>query len=219
MNLTPERRQRIKDITNRRQVGLTVILENVHDVHNIGAVMRSCDAVGIHEIFVLYTESHLDEDRLTLGKRSSAGTRKWIDVHFFRDRDHCFETVRRSYSSIQCAMLIPESQNLWNLDLSESIALLFGNERDGVSPESMALSDGSFYIPMAGMVQSLNISVACAVTLFEAFRQRSEKGYYESNNPAPLQFQEKLLESYLSRQDVSNYGKDISAKEADSPTK
>lgn len=219
MNLTPERLQRIKDITNRRQVGLTIILENVHDVHNIGAVMRSCDAVGIHEIFVLYTESHLDEDRLTLGKRSSAGTRKWIDVHLFRDRNRCFEAVRRNYSSIQCAMLIPDSQNLWSLDLSASTALLFGNERDGVSAESMALADGSFYIPMAGMVQSLNISVACAVTLFEAFRQRSEKGYYESNNPAPQQFQRDLLESYISRQDVSNYGKDISTKEADSPTK
>lgn len=219
MNLTPERLQRIKDVTDQRQLGLTVILENVHDVHNIGAVMRSCDAVGIHEIFVLFTEPHLDEERLQLGKRSSAGTRKWIDVHYFRDRNQCFTVVRQSYSRIQCAMLMPEAATIWDMDLTQSTALLFGNEHDGVTPESRALSDGAFYIPMAGMVQSLNISVACAVTLFEAFRQRTAKGYYGEMNPTPTEFRDKLMESYLSRQDVTDFGKDISVNEAESPSK
>ena len=219
MNLTNERSDRIKEVVWNRQSNLTVILENVHDVHNISAVMRSCDAVGIAEIYVLYTEPQLREDRLILGKRSSAGTRKWVDVHYYRDRNQCFQDVRKKYGSVLSAMLITDSKNLWNLDLCSSAALLFGNERDGVSGESLALSDGSFYIPMAGMVQSLNISVACAVTLFEAFRQRAGKGYYGKTNPAPPPFHAELLESYLNRQDISDFGKDISAKDLESPLK
>ncbi|MCF8236718.1 MAG: RNA methyltransferase [Saprospiraceae bacterium] len=219
MNLTPERLARITEVTKRRQIGLTIILENVHDTHNIGAVMRSCDAVGIHEIYVLYTEEHLTEERLTLGKRTSAGTRKWVDIHYFRDRQACFEAVRKTYPSVRCAMLSPDATSLYDLDLTQSTALLFGNERDGVSSESSAMADGDFYIPMAGMVQSLNISVACAVSLFEAYRQRDALGYYQENNPAPPEFQSNLLESYLSRQDISNYGKDISPKDDESPLK
>ncbi len=219
MNLTPERKARIEAVTKRRQVGLTIILENVHDTHNIGAVMRSCDAVGIFELFVLYTEPHLTEDRLTLGKRTSAGTRKWVDIHYFRDRQACFDAVRKNYPSIRCAMLSPEATSLYHLDLAQPTALLFGNERDGVSPESRALADGDFYIPMAGMVQSLNISVACAVSLFEAYRQRDALGYYQEQNPAPPEFQSNLLDSYLSRQDISNYGKDILPKDEESSLK
>ncbi len=219
MNLTPERLIRIQEVVKRRQVGLTVILENVHDTHNIGAVMRSCDAVGIHEIFVLYSEPQLSEDRLTLGKRTSAGTRKWVDVHFFRDRQACFDAVHKDYPTVRCAMLSSEATSLYKLDLTQPTALLFGNERDGVTPESSALADGDFYIPMAGMVQSLNISVACAVSLFEAYRQRETVGYYQHNNPAPAEFRSNLLESYLSRQDISNFGKVISPKDEESPLK
>ena len=213
MNLTPERLKRIEDVASKRQAGLTVVLENVHDTHNIGAVMRSCDAVGIHEIFVLYTEPQLTEEKLIIGQRTSAGTRKWIDVHFYRDRQVCFAAIRKSYSLILGAMLSVDASQLWDLDLTKPTAFLFGNERDGVSPESLSMCDGEFYIPMARMAQSLNISVACAVTLFESYRQRDAAGFYSEKNPASEQFQQNILDSYLSRQDISNYGRVISPKE------
>ncbi|MEL6924375.1 MAG: TrmH family RNA methyltransferase, partial [Bacteroidota bacterium] len=83
--MTPERAAKFRRVIRRRQPNLTVILENVHDPHNIGAVLRSCDSVGIAEIFVLYTDPRLDVDRLELGKRSSSGARRWVDVHFYKE--------------------------------------------------------------------------------------------------------------------------------------
>ena len=73
-----------------RQANLTVILENVHDIHNIGAVLRSCDSIGIREFYVLYSDPRLNQDELLLGKRASSGARKWVDVHFFTETKACF---------------------------------------------------------------------------------------------------------------------------------
>ena len=81
--MTEDRVNRFKEVVRQRQSNLTVILENVHDHHNIGAVLRTCDSVGIKEIFVLYTEPQLDQENLILGARASSGARKWIDVNFY----------------------------------------------------------------------------------------------------------------------------------------
>jgi tRNA (guanosine-2'-O-)-methyltransferase len=196
MRITPERVARIGEVAARRQLDLTIILENVHDPHNIGAVLRSCDAVGVREIFVLYTEPQLTEERLKVGKRTSAGARKWVDIHYYRDVQACFELVRSRYQRILSAMPSDEAMGLWALDLLQPTALLLGNERDGISPAARALCDGDFVIPMAGMARSLNISVACAVSLYEAFRQRQVAGYYD-RQPSPEH--ELLLGNYLER--------------------
>ena len=89
--MTPEREEKFEKVVAQRQFDLTVILENVHDPHNIGAVLRSCDSVGIREIFVLYTDDKLTEEKLTIGKKSSSGARKWVDVHYFTDVEKCFK--------------------------------------------------------------------------------------------------------------------------------
>lgn len=199
--MTPERMAKFKDVAARRQPDLTVVLENVHDPHNISAVLRSCDSVGIREIFVLYTDPGLDEDRLELGKRSSAGARKWVDVHFYSDARACFGRVRQRYSRILSTHLDEEAIPLYDLDLSTPVALLFGNERDGVSAEALAYSDGNFTIPQVGMSASLNISVACAVTLYEAFRQRWLQGRYTDRLPMDEAGQEAQFRDYLRRDD------------------
>ena len=186
-------------VADCRQGNLTVILENVHDPHNIGAVMRSCDSVGIPEIYVLYTEPQLTRERLILGKRTSAGTRKWVDVHFFTDPEACFRAVRQRYDTILCTHLGASSRSLFELDLTASVALLFGNERDGVSQNALAQADGNFLIPHAGMAESLNISVACAVTLYEAYRQRLVKGFYENNPTTSPTEKEILFKTYVQR--------------------
>lgn len=196
--MTPERLAKFKRTVAHRQFDLTVILENVHDSHNIGAVLRSCDSVGINEVFVLYTEEQLQKDILELGKRTTAGTRKWIDVHYYTDADACFSAVRERYDYIYATHLSSTAKGLYDLDLTQRVALLFGNERDGVSEDALARSDGNFVVPQVGMAESLNISVACAVSLYEAYRQRYRAGQYK-----PHSLEEKsraaLLDEYLAR--------------------
>jgi tRNA (guanosine-2'-O-)-methyltransferase len=175
-----EREQKIRAVIRQSQPDLTVVLENINDPLNISAVMRSCDAVGIREIFVVYTKRYLDKRGLRLGKRTSAGTFRWIDVYVFEDLEECFHRVRERYGRILATSLGEEAVSLYELDLAQPTALLFGNEDEGVSAEALALADGNFLIPQSGFAESLNISVACAVSLFEARRQRTAKGFYDA---------------------------------------
>jgi tRNA (guanosine-2'-O-)-methyltransferase len=192
--MQPTREQKIRSVIRQSQPDLTVILENIFDPLNISAVLRSCDAVGIREVFVVYTRQYLDKRGLILGKRTSGGTFKWIDVYHFEDLEECFGRVRRRYGRI-LATLPPgkDTPSIYECELSEPVALLFGNEDDGVSTEALALCDGSFTIPQVGFAESLNISVACAVTLFEARRQRSVRGFYDRNPKLTGEQQEMLF--------------------------
>lgn len=174
--LTDERQSRIEHVLNRRQNDLTVVLENVNDPHNIAAVLRTCDAVGIMEIFVLNTTintyKHFDD-------RKSSSANKWMIVHQYTDVNSCFEHVKKQYGTIYSTYLDEHSKDLYALDLTQSVALVFGNERNGLSKETLAYCDGNFVIPQSGIIQSLNISVACAVSLYEAYRQKSSSGHYD----------------------------------------
>ena len=200
--MTPERKAKFERVIAQRQYDLTVILENVHDPHNIGAVLRSCDSVGIHEIFVLYTDTALTEENLAAGKSSSSGARKWVDVHYYTNVDKCFKAVKRKYNKVFCTHLSSDARMLYDLDLTQSMALLFGNEHDGVSEASLKYCDGNFLIPQMGMVKSLNISVACAVSLYEAARQRMEKGFYKDNPTAGDKQKKALYEEYVKRHEL-----------------
>ena len=183
MRISPERRLKLEQVAANRQFDLTVVLENVHDTHNIAAIMRSCDCVGVHEIYVLYTEPQLNEQRLKIGSKTSGGASRWIPVRYFRDVNACIQAVKERYAKVLCAMPSSGATSLWDLDLKGSMALVFGNERDGISAELRELTDGDFIIPMSGMAMSLNVSVACALTLYEAFRQRTLAGAYGREFP------------------------------------
>ncbi|MBK8555577.1 MAG: RNA methyltransferase [Lewinellaceae bacterium] len=186
----------MRTVIRQSQPDLTVILENINDPLNISAVMRSCDAVGIREIFAVYTKNYLDKRGLRLGKKTSAGTFRWIDVYVFEDLEECFRRVRERYSRILATHLGTESKSVYDLDLSQPTALLFGNEDEGVSAEALALADGNFNIPQAGFAESLNISVACAVTLYEARRQRNMKGFYDNHPKLNAEQQEQLFQRW-----------------------
>lgn len=174
--MTNERRQKIESVLLKRQNDLTVVLENVFDPHNISAVMRSCDAVGIQEIYVLNTKIPLHKK---WGARSSSSAAKWLTVHQFDNAEECFAKLRSRYSTILTTHLSTDAVSLYRLDLTRPVALVFGNEHSGVSEEIIKLADGNFIIPQVGMIRSLNISVACAVSLYEAFRQKQVAGHYE----------------------------------------
>ena len=173
--MTQERLQKMDQVLRQRQKNLTVVLEDVHDPHNISAVLRSCDSVGVHEI---YTVNSITPTPHKLGKRTSAGTRKWIEVHSFDNIASCMTTVKANYEHIFATHLGEQAKELYNLNLTGSVALVFGNEAFGLSEEMLSYTTGNFIIPQMGMAQSLNISVACAVSLYEAYRQRKAAGAY-----------------------------------------
>jgi tRNA (guanosine-2'-O-)-methyltransferase len=175
--MTPERSEKLIKVLHQRQAGLTVVMENVLDPHNISAVMRTCDAVGVQDIYILNTKIPRHDK---FGIKSSSSALKWLTIHEFDDVGACFETLRKNYSLILTTHLSSESVNLYSIDFLKSTALVFGNEHDGVSEEVRLLADGNFIIPQMGIIQSLNISVACAVSLYEAFRQKSIAGHYRS---------------------------------------
>ncbi len=185
-----KREVKIRNLIRKRQIHFSVILENVTDPHNIGAVMRTCDAVGITEIFLINT---LDaEKNMVLGKRASSGARKWVDVYEFVDLKVAFDFIKnKGYEDIWATRIVENSKSLYEIDFTQKIALLFGNEHKGLSDEASSYATGNFVIPQVGMVQSLNISVACAVSLYEGYRQRSVAGMYD--HPALSESEQELI--------------------------
>ncbi|MCO5291245.1 MAG: RNA methyltransferase [Chitinophagaceae bacterium] len=173
--MTEERKTRLKNVIARRQQDLAIVLENVFDPHNISAVMRTCDSVGVQDIYILNTKIPRHKK---WGPRSSSSAAKWLSIHQFANAEECFKILKNRYQKVFTTHLSSDAVDLYKMDLTQSVALVFGNEHSGVSEEIRALADGNFVIPQAGIIQSLNISVACAVTLYEAFRQRNLVGHY-----------------------------------------
>jgi len=175
--MSSERRlAKLESVIRHRQPDLTVILENIHDPHNVSAILRSCDAVGIMEVQLVYTTEEFPK----LGKKSSASAKKWVDHRNFEGVSECFTKLHNEGYVVYATHLGKRTTPLYELDLTKKVALAFGNEHRGVSDEASELADGNFVIPMFGMIQSLNVSVACAVSLFEAVRQRMLAGRYDT---------------------------------------
>lgn len=176
--MTTERFERLTNVLNKRQPDITVVLENVFDPHNISAVMRTCDAVGVQDIYIL--NNKIPPHKKWSAKTSSSAA-KWLTIHQFTDPAACFLELRKHYKKIYTTHLSADAVSLHQLNLTEPVALIFGNEHSGVSDEIIAMADGNFIIPQVGIIKSLNISVACAVTLYEAYRQKNEAGHYDSS--------------------------------------
>ena len=195
--ITEERAEKLRALAANRQEGLTLILENIYDPHNLGAVLRTCDSVGIAEVYALYTIESPELIHKIAGHKSSSGAKKWVDVHVFDDTEKCFDAVRTKYERIYGTHLGAESIGLYELDFTQPIALVFGNEHRGMSKEALKLVDGNFVIPQSGMTQSLNISVACAVSLYEAKRQRLLVGKYDQSFDEKNEFHNRLFQKYV----------------------
>lgn len=177
--MTPERTERLTNVLAKRQPGLTVVLENVSDPHNISAVMRTCDAVGVQDVYILNTKIGLHE---MWSAKSSSSAAKWLTVHQFTNAEECFAALRKNFAKIYTTHLSTDAVDLYELNLTESVALVFGNEHSGVSDDIIGMADGNFLIPQVGIIKSLNISVACAVSLYEAYRQKNIAGHFDNIN-------------------------------------
>ena len=193
--MTPERKEKLVSVLKKRQTDLTVVLENVFDPHNISAVMRTCDAVGVQEIYILNTKI---PPHKKWGAKSSSSAAKWLSIHQYENASECFSSLRKRYSKILTTHLDSEAVGLYEIDMTQPIALVFGNEHSGVSEEIRALADGNFVIPQCGIIRSLNISVACAVTLYEAYRQKNVAGHYNRESLEDVRKQDLLKEWSLS---------------------
>lgn len=173
--LTERRTKKFLSVLEKRQPNLTVVMEDIHDPHNVSAMLRSADAVGVVEVQLVYDKDEFPK----LGKKSSASATKWVGRRKFPSVEECYEKLRAEGYLICATHLSKTAKSLYDLDLTRKVALVFGNEHRGVSEKAAKLADANFQIPMLGMIQSLNVSVACAVSLYEACRQRLEKGRYD----------------------------------------
>jgi tRNA (guanosine-2'-O-)-methyltransferase len=185
---TGNRQQRILDVLARRQKDLTVVLNNIHDPHNVSAILRSCDAFGVGEAHLLYTDTPFPQ----LGHKSSASAKKWVELKRHKSARAMVESLRAANHQILSTGFGPGARPLTGWDMTKPTAVILGNEHAGVNGELQELVQDHVYIPMQGMVQSLNVSVAAAVILYEAFRQRMEKGMYG----APTLSQEEIQAKY-----------------------
>ncbi|MBV6479915.1 MAG: tRNA (guanosine(18)-2'-O)-methyltransferase [Ignavibacteria bacterium] len=194
--MTPKRFSRLKEVTQRRQKYLTVVLENIHDPHNVSAILRTADAVGIDKVYLIYNSSKFPK----IGKTSSASAKKWIELKKYSVVEECFLDLRKEKFKIYSTSFSSKSKSysLYDLNFTGKTAFVFGNEHSGVSEEVSMLADKNFIIPMYGMVQSLNVSVAAAICFYEALRQREIRGMYGKSNYSKKELTEKL-NSYLNR--------------------
>ena len=174
---TERRHARIRSILARRQPDLTVVLENIHDPHNVSAILRSCDAVGVLRAHAVYSIEEPPPG--AFARQTSASAAKWVEVERHQSLADCYERLRAEGFSILVTSIGPDSRPLYEWDLRKPVALVLGNEMRGASTEAREMADGAIQIPMAGMVESLNVSVACAICLYEAFRQRTAAGDYD----------------------------------------
>lgn len=197
--MTEQRLQKIEKVLLNRQAHLGVVTENVHDPHNIFACMRTCDSVGIQDIHIIQTEM---KTRKGWGSKSSSSANKWLSIHQYDNVEGCFETLRKTYDVVYATHLNAEAVSLYDVDFTKKIAVVFGNEKDGISDEILKKCDGNFVIPQVGMISSLNISVACAITVYEAYRQRLAAGFYQKQDLNNEQY-----ETLLKKWTASKYAK------------
>ena len=174
---TEKRIEKIKWVLSKRQPSLQLVLENIHDPHNVSAIFRTCDAAGIPKVSLLYSVEKFPK----IGKKSSASAYKWIKREKFKTVEECYEKLSKEKFVIYASSLNSDSKNLYELDFTKKTAIVFGNEHRGLSKEAEELADERFFIPMYGMVQSLNVSVSAAISVYEALRQREQKGFYDKN--------------------------------------
>lgn len=189
--MTEARRRRIEEVLRRRQPDLTVLLENVHKPHNLSAILRSCDAVGVLEAHAVNPTGGVPTFNETSG-----GSHKWVYLRVHPDIQTAIGHLREQGFRIYATALREDAQDFREVDYTQPTAILLGAEKWGVSEEALALSHGAITIPMLGMVQSLNVSVAAAVILFEAQRQRLKAGLYEHPRLDPELYQ-RVLEDWL----------------------
>jgi len=172
--MTRQRTQKIDQVLNRRQPDLTVLLENVHKPHNLAAIIRSSDAAGVHQVHAIPVASGLPKLAHT-----SQGSQKWVRVIKHETTADAIRHLQDSGHNLVAAHFSKQAVDFRELDYTRPTAIVFGAEKLGLSQTMLDAVDDEIIIPMLGMTPSLNVSVACAVILYEAMQQRLTAGMYD----------------------------------------
>jgi tRNA (guanosine-2'-O-)-methyltransferase len=164
-----KREEKIKQLKEGKQ-NLIVILEDIHDPHNAAAVWRSSDAFGVKKVCLIF-DKEIRFNPKRVGKTSSSSANKWIDFEIFKSIEECIKKIKNEGYKIYATVLDKEAESLTDVKFNKKTALMFGNEHRGLSKMAIKLADKKIYIPMRGMVQSLNLSVTAGICLYEYTRQ------------------------------------------------
>ncbi|TXE65887.1 tRNA (guanosine(18)-2'-O)-methyltransferase TrmH [Serratia nevei] len=175
--MSPERYARICEMLATRQPDLTVCLEQVHKPHNVSAIIRTADAVGVHQVHAVWPTT-----RMRTLVSSAAGSNSWVSVKTHRSIGDAVGHLKAQGMQILATNLSARAVDFREVDYTRPTCVLLGQEKTGITEEALALADQDIVIPMIGMVQSLNVSVASALILYEAQRQRQNAGLYRRDN-------------------------------------
>lgn len=171
--MTLKRYARIREMLARRQPDLTICMEQVHKPHNVSAIIRTADAVGVHEVHAVWPEN-----RMRIMASSAAGSNSWVQVKTHRTIADAVAHLKGQGMQVLATHLSEKSVDFRDIDYTRPTCILMGQEKTGITQEALNLADQDIIIPMIGMVQSLNVSVASALILYEAQRQRQNAGMY-----------------------------------------
>ena len=176
MPLLPKRFQKLRSVLDRRMDDLTVVLENVEKPHNLSAILRTCDAVG-----VLETHAICNEGKINTFNSTAQGSQKWITLNNHQNMEIAISRLKKKGFKLFGTNLDSNSVDYRECNFIGPTAFVLGAEKWGLNESTKLLMDRSIHIPMRGMVQSLNVSVAAATLLFEALRQRQIAGTIPEN--------------------------------------
>ncbi|MDX5334361.1 MAG: tRNA (guanosine(18)-2'-O)-methyltransferase TrmH [Gammaproteobacteria bacterium] len=187
--MTPDRVRKLRETLARRQPDLTVLMAGVHKPHNLAAVLRTCDAVG-----VLDAHAVTEPEVLSRNPNAGAGSRRWVKVRRHDDTAGALAALRARGFRLVAAHPDPAACDFRAIDYTRPTALVLGAELQGLDAATLAACDETIVIPMLGMVQSLNVSVSAALVLYEAQRQRLAAGLYDRCRIDDATFNTRLLE-------------------------
>ncbi len=172
--MTPDRYQRIQSVLATRQIDLTVCMEEVHKPNNVSAIVRTADAVGIHKVHAVWPD-----DKMRMLSHTSAGARNWVELETHDTMVDAVQHLKSQGMQVLATNLSDTAIDFREVDYTKPTAIILGGEKNGITQEALNLADQDIIIPMVGMVQSLNVSVASALILYEAQRQRQNAGMYD----------------------------------------
>ncbi|MFC2168537.1 TrmH family RNA methyltransferase [Acidobacteriota bacterium] len=182
---TKERIEKVERVLSFRQPDLHVVLEEVTNTHNASAVVRTCDAAGILHVDIISSE----KNPFPVNRAISTKAEKWLQFTSYPSTRKCLTHLKKKGFKILSTQLGDESQPYTDIDYTQPMALVFGNESAGISEEALGLSDYVVKIPMFGMAQSLNLSVSVGIILYEAIRQKLKKNEKEPNHLSKKEFE------------------------------
>ena len=201
---TEDRLIRIDDSLSLKQPTLQVMLDNVHSSQNLSAIIRSADAVGVLDIYY----STKANESLRIHKTITQGAHRWTHRYRMNDADKVAFLKQKKEQGFQVVVTHLEERavSFREIDYTKPTLLVMGNEKEGVSPEVIAEATDVIVIPMQGMVQSLNVSVATALILYEAQRQLENAGYYDTPQIS-LEKREEIKAAWVYRDTIARRSK------------